>query len=122
MRHPGTYLGVIEKIPYLASLGVTAIELLPVHHCQDDLSVIRRGLTNYWGYMTLGYFAPDWRLSTRRQPGCQVQEFKALVKALHRAGLEVILDVVYSHTCEEGPESPTMCLARHRQRHLLRPR
>jgi isoamylase len=109
VRNPGTYLGVIEKIPYLKSLGITAVEFLPVHHCQAEDSLNKRGLTNYWGYSTLGYFAPDSRFSTGKFPGCQVQEFKKMVKALHKAGIEVILDVVYNHTCEGDERGPTLC-------------
>ncbi|NLJ76780.1 MAG: glycogen debranching protein GlgX [Peptococcaceae bacterium] len=108
VRHPGTYLGVIEKIPYLKSLGVTAIEFLPVHHCHSEDLLQKKGLTNYWGYNTLGFFAPDSRFSTGLYPGCQVQEFKQMVKELHKAGLEVILDVVYNHTCEGDERGPTL--------------
>ncbi|MEG3071561.1 MAG: alpha-amylase family glycosyl hydrolase [Candidatus Syntrophopropionicum ammoniitolerans] len=103
---PAYYLGVIEKIPYLKSLGVTAIEFLPVHHCHSEDLLQKKGLTNYWGYNTLGFFAPDSRFSTGRYPGCQVQEFKQMVKELHKVGLEVILDVVYNHTCEGDERSP----------------
>jgi isoamylase len=109
VKIPGTYLGVIEKIPYLKSLGVTAVEFLPVHHCQDEDSLTKKGLANYWGYNTLGFFAPDSRFSTGAFPGCQVQEFKQMVKALHSAGIEVILDVVYNHTCEGDETGPTLC-------------
>lgn len=109
VKYPGTYLGVIEKIPYLKSLGITAVEFLPLHHCHSEDSLIKRGLTNYWGYNTLGYFAPDSRFSTGTYPGCQVREFKQMVKALHKAGIEVILDVVYNHTCEGDERGPTLC-------------
>jgi glycogen operon protein len=109
VKYPGAYLGVIEKIPYLKSLGITAVEFLPLHHCHSEEALVKRGLTNYWGYNTLGYFAPDSRFSTGRFPGCQVQEFKQMVKALHKAGIEIILDVVYNHTCEGDERGPTLC-------------
>ncbi|NLI14260.1 MAG: glycogen debranching protein GlgX [Peptococcaceae bacterium] len=108
VKQPGTFTGLIEKIPYLKSLGITAVEFLPVHHCHDDDFLINRGLLNYWGYNTLGYFAPDSRFGSGSMPGCQVREFKEMVKALHRAGLEVILDVVYNHTCEGSELGPTL--------------
>jgi glycogen operon protein len=109
VRHPGTYLGFIEKIPYLVDLGVNAVELLPVHeHVVEDF-LAARGLTNYWGYSTIGFFAPEWSYSTRARPGCQVAEFKTLVRELHRAGIEVILDVVYNHTAEGSEEGSTIC-------------
>jgi glycogen operon protein len=111
MRHPevpsalrGTYAGLASPavIAHLVSLGVTSVELMPVHEAMDEISVARRGLPNYWGYSTLGYFAPDQRFCSQLsgQPGGQVREFKEMVKALHAAGLEVVLDVVYNHTCE----------------------
>lgn len=109
VKYPGTYLGVIEKIPYLKSLGITAVEFLPLQHCHSEDFLIKRGMTNYWGYNTLGYFAPDSRFSTGSFPGCQVPEFKQMVKALHRAGIEIILDVVYNHTCEGDERGPTLC-------------
>jgi glycogen operon protein len=108
VKYPGTYLGVIEKIPYLKSLGINAVEFLPVHHCQAEDSLIKKGFTNYWGYNTLGFFAPDSRFCTGALPGCQVQEFKQMVKAMHKAGIEVILDVVYNHTCEGDELGPTL--------------
>ncbi len=108
VKYPGAYLGVIEKIPYLKSLGITAVEFLPVHHCHSEQSLLNKGLTNYWGYNTLGFFAPDSRFSTGSYPGCQVREFKQMVKALHKAGLEIILDVVYNHTCEGDERGPTL--------------
>ena len=98
--HPGTYLGFIEKIPHLVSLGINAVELLPVQEFYVDDFLADRGLTNYWGYNTIGFFAPESSYSTRRFPGCQVEEFKMLVRELHRAGIEVILDVVYNHSSE----------------------
>jgi len=106
VRHPGTYLGFVEKIPYLKELGVTAVELLPVHHCQPEPSLQRRGMPNYWGYSTLGYFAPDARFAAGDDP---VTEFQTLVRELHQHGLEVILDVVYNHTCEADHLGPTLC-------------
>ncbi|MFX4262109.1 glycogen debranching protein GlgX [Pelotomaculum propionicicum] len=109
VKYPGTYLGVVEKIPYLKSLGITAVEFLPLHHCHSEDALVKRGLTNYWGYNTLGYFAPDSRFSTGWFPGCQVQEFKQMVKSLHKEGIEIILDVVYNHTCEGDERGPTLC-------------
>ena len=108
VTHPGTYLGFIEKIPHLGELGVTAVELLPVHEFYVDDFLLNRGLTNYWGYNTIGFFAPESSYSTNSFPGCQVQEFKTLVRELHKAGLEVILDVVYNHTGEGNELGPTL--------------
>jgi len=114
-RHPssgidpekrGTYAGLIEKIPYLKDLGITAVELLPIH--QFDEQDARPGLTNYWGYSTLAFFAPHRSYSYRRDPLGPVDEFRDLVKALHRAGIEVILDVVFNHTAEGNEEGPTL--------------
>ncbi|MEO0455278.1 MAG: glycogen debranching protein GlgX [Cyanobacteria bacterium P01_A01_bin.114] len=114
-RHPnsgvapekrGTYAGLIEKIPYLKDLGITAVELLPVHYF--DAKDARPGLTNYWGYSTLGFFAPHRAYSTRRDPLGPLDEFRDMVKALHRAGIEVILDVVFNHTTEGNQEGPTL--------------
>lgn len=107
---PGTYKGFMEKIPYLKSLGVTSIELLPVfefdemeyYHQNDPRSQLR----NYWGYSTRSFFAPMSRFADANQPGQQVDEFKALVKAIHAAGMEVILDVVYNHSSEGGKNGP----------------
>jgi glycogen operon protein len=107
---PGTYLGFIEKIPHLTELGVNAVELLPVHEYYVDDFLIARGLTNYWGYNSIGFFAPEWSYSTRSTPGCQVAEFKTLVRELHRAGIHVILDVVYNHTGEGNEMGPAMSL------------
>ncbi|MFB3922044.1 MAG: glycogen debranching protein GlgX [Terriglobia bacterium] len=106
----GTYAGLAAPpvIEYLARLGVTAVELLPVHACQPEKFLTDRGLTNYWGYNTLGYFAPDGRYSASGSLGTQVTEFKQMVKALHKAGLEVILDVVYNHTCEGNHLGPML--------------
>jgi glycogen operon protein len=118
-RHPssgvpvekrGTYAGLIEKIPYLQQLGVTAVELLPIHQFDDqDVDHGGPGLVNYWGYTTLGFFAPHWQYSSRQHPLSAVNEFRDLVKALHKAGIQVILDVVYNHTAEGGHEGPTLC-------------
>ncbi len=104
----GTFLGLASKasIDHLRSLGVTTIELMPVHEAIDEPELFKRHLTNYWGYNTLGYFAPDQRFAATR--GRAVYEFKEMVKALHRAGLEVVIDVVYNHTGEGGTEGPTV--------------
>src|SRR5579884_2273259 len=93
----GTYLGLTHPaiLEHLRSLGVTAVELLPVHQFVNDKFLLDRGLTNYWGYNSIGYFAPESRYSSTGEAGQQVTEFKQLVKALHSAGFEVILDVVY---------------------------
>jgi len=116
MLHPdvpenlrGTYLGLCSDpmVDHFLSLGVTAIELLPVHQLVVDRHLAERGLTNYWGYNSIGYFAPDVRYSTRGL-GNQVYEFKTMVKRLHSAGLEVILDVVYNHTGEGNHLGPTL--------------
>jgi len=116
-RHPdvpaglrGTYAGMVHPAVtgYLQELGVTAVELLPVHQHVDERSLVERGLTNYWGYNTLGYFAPDVRYASAGNAGGQVNEFKAMVKALHAAGIEVILDVVYNHTAEGNELGPTL--------------
>ena len=117
----GTYAGLASfpAIDYLQRLGVTAVELLPVHHHVDDRRLVERGLTNYWGYNTIGFFAPDARYSATGEP---VSEFKSMVKRLHDAGIEVILDVVYNHTGEGQPPRPDAQLPRHRQRRLLPPR
>ena len=108
VEHPGTYLGFVEKIPHLVRLGVNAVELLPVHEFVVDDFLIGRGLTNYWGYNSIGFFAPTAFYGTGRTPGCQVAEFKTLVRALHRAGIKVILDVVYNHTGEGNERGPTI--------------
>jgi isoamylase len=106
----GTYAGLCQPpvIEYLKSLGVTAVELLPIHEHVDERFVSDKGLVNYWGYNTLGYFAPDQRYSSSGVRGEQVREFKAMVKTLHQAGIEVILDVVYNHTAEAGRDGPTL--------------
>jgi len=109
VKSPGTYLGVIEKIPYLQSLGVTAVELMPVHEfpIRDTLGN-RPRRPNYWGYDPMAFFAPHRGYAQSRAPGAQVAEFKTMVKELHRAGIEVILDVVFNHTCEGNERGPTL--------------
>jgi len=121
MRHPGvpehvrgTYAGLAHEaaVSYLTGLGVTAVELLPIHQNVPESFLLDRGLTNYWGYNTIGYFAPHSGYSAAvraGQPGGQVAEFKAMVNALHLAGLEVLLDVVFNHTAEGGVLGPTLC-------------
>ncbi len=108
----GTYAGLAQPavIEYLQSLGITAVELLPVHQHVDDRALVQRGLRNYWGYNTLGYFAPDAAYSSGGSHGAQVCEFKTMVKALHGAGIEVILDVVYNHSAEGNHLGPTLSL------------
>ncbi len=115
-RHPssgvtaelrGTYAGMIEKIPYLRDLGITAVELLPVF--QFDRQDSPGGLANYWGYCPVSFFAPHAGYSSRRDALGPLDEFRDLVKALHRAGIEVILDVVYNHTAEGDAGGPTLC-------------
>ncbi|HTE44924.1 MAG TPA: glycogen debranching protein GlgX [Gemmatimonadaceae bacterium] len=107
----GTYLGLCSDamIEYLLALGITAVELLPVHQAVVDQRLAERGLTNYWGYNTIGFFAPDVRYATKGS-GNQVYEFKSMVKTLHSAGIEVILDVVYNHTGEGHHLGPTLSL------------
>ena len=107
----GTYaaLGSAPAIDYLKKLGVTAIELLPVHTHIDDKVLVDRGLTNYWGYNTIGFFAPHAQYSSSGQLGEQVSEFKSMVRSLHAAGIEVILDVVYNHTAEGNQLGPMFC-------------
>jgi glycogen operon protein len=116
-RHPssdvadklrGTYAGLIEKIPYLQELGITAVELLPVF--QFDSQDAPPGRVNYWGYAPVSFFAPHQRYSSRRDPLGPVDEFRDMVKALHRAGIEVILDVVFNHTAEGDHNGPTLSL------------
>jgi isoamylase len=104
----GTYGGLASDaaIGHLQGLGITAVELMPVHHHVDERHLVERGLTNYWGYNTIGFFAPDSRFAATDDP---VREFKGMVKALHRAGIEVILDVVYNHTGEGNGDGPTLC-------------
>jgi isoamylase len=121
MRHPGvpaglrgSYAGLAHEaaISHLVDLGVTAVELLPVHQSVPESFLVQRGLTNYWGYNTIGYFAPHNAYSAAvraGRPGGQVAEFKAMVNALHAAGLEVLLDVVFNHTAEADHRGPTFC-------------
>jgi isoamylase len=106
----GTYAGLASPkiIRYLKDLGITAVELLPIHHHVDNKFLIEKGLTNYWGYNTIGYFAPDSRYSSSGVLGEQIFEFREMVKAFHRAGIEVILDVVYNHTGEGNHLGPTL--------------
>ena len=109
VEHPGTYLGVIDKIPYLQSLGVTAVELMPVHEFPIFATDGRpEERPNYWGYDSMAFFAPHRGYAHDRTPGGQVAEFKQMVKALHAAGIEVILDVVFNHTCEGNEQGPTL--------------
>jgi isoamylase len=106
----GTYAGLAHEssIDYFKKLGITAVELLPVHHFIDEGHLVDKGLSDYWGYNTLGYFAPMSRYSSSGDAGGQVREFKEMVKALHAAGIEVILDVVYNHTCEGNHMGPML--------------
>jgi len=115
-RHPssgvsevkrGTYAGLIEKIPYLQDLGITAVELLPVF--AFDPQAVPPGHVNYWGYQPVSYFAPHPAFSSRSNPLGAMDEFRDMVKALHRAGIEVILDVVFNHTAEGGQDGPALC-------------
>ncbi len=115
-RHPnsgvseatrGTYAGLIEKIPYLQQLGITAVELLPVF--QFDAHDCPPGKVNYWGYAPISFFAPHHAYSSRDNPAAVVHEFRDMVKSLHRAGIEVILDVVFNHTAEGDERGPTLC-------------
>ena len=103
----GTYAGVIEKIPYLQQLGITAVELLPVF--QFDSQDAPPGLTNYWGYSPISFFAPHLQYSSHPDPLGAIDEFRDMVKALHRVGIEVILDVVFNHTAEGQDDGPTLC-------------
>lgn len=112
VRHPGTFAGVIEKIPYLQSLGINALELLPVFDF-DDKEILRCNpegtpLTNYWGYSTISFFAPNAGYCVNPAVGGQINEFRDMVKALHRAGIQVILDVVFNHTNEGNHEGPVI--------------
>ena len=110
----GTYAGLAHEavLDYLVGIGVTAVELLPVHHNVPESFLVERGLTNYWGYNTIGFFAPHAAYSAAvraGRPGGQVAEFRSMVEALHAAGLEVVLDVVFNHTAEGGSGGPTLC-------------
>lgn len=111
VAHPGTYRGFRDKIPYLQRLGVTAVEFLPIQEFNEmeyfQENMRRKHLRNYWGYSTLAFFAPNGRYAAGGVYGQQVKEFKKLVLALHRAGIEVILDVVFNHTAEGGDGGPT---------------
>ncbi|MFN0089536.1 MAG: glycogen debranching protein GlgX [Acidimicrobiales bacterium] len=116
-RHPGvredlrgTYAGLAsdQAVEHLRSLGVTAVELLPVHHSADEHHLVGKGLTNYWGYSSIGFLAPHAMYAATGRAGEQVREFKGMVKALHRAGIEVILDVVYNHTAEGNHMGPML--------------
>ena len=116
IRHPevperlrGTYLGLCSDpiLEHLLSLGVTSVELLPIHHFINDRHLVERGLTNYWGYNSIGFFAPDARFATAAY-GNQVYDFKTMVRTFHAAGIEVILDVVYNHTAEGNHLGPTL--------------
>jgi isoamylase len=108
----GTYRGLASEpaIRHLTALGVTAVELMPVHHHADEWHLVQRGLGNYWGYNTLSYFAPDLAYASATTPVDAVREFKTMVRTFHEAGLEVILDVVYNHTAEGNHEGPTLSL------------
>ena len=128
-RHPssgvannkrGTFAGLVEKIPYLQQLGITAVELLPVF--QFDPQDCPPGKVNYWGYSPVSFFAPHQAYSSRRDPLAAIDEFRDMVKALHRAGIEVILDVVFNHTAEGDHRGPTLCFRGFDNTRLLHPR
>src|SRR5919206_4461129 len=108
----GTYEALTTEpaLEHLTRLGITAVELMPVHHHARDRHLEEKGLTNYWGYNSYGYFAPERRFAASRTPAGAVREFKRMVRALHAAGLEVILDVVYNHTAEGNHLGPTLSL------------
>ena len=112
VEHPGTYRGIIEKIPYFKDLGITSIEFLPVQEFNEN-EIIRHNprtgekLTNYWGYSTAAFFAPKGSYASDKTPGGQVNEFKEMVRELHKAGIEVILDIVFNHTAEGNEQGPT---------------
>jgi glycogen operon protein len=105
----GTYAGLIEKIPYLQQLGITAVELLPIFQFDPQSVPPGHGRVNYWGYNPVSFFAPHQAYSSRSDPLGPVDEFRDMVKALHRAGIEVILDVVFNHTAEDSERGPTLC-------------
>jgi isoamylase len=111
-RLRGTYAAIAHPaiIEHLQRLGITAIELMPVHHFANDSMLLERGLSNYWGYNSIGFFAPDFKYGSSTVPGGQVAEFKTMVRTLHEAGIEVILDVVYNHTAEGNHLGPTICM------------
>jgi len=106
----GTYAGLAHPaaIAHLRALGVTAVELMPVHHFVSEPHLLRKGLSNYWGYNSLAYFAPHAAYAASGSRGEQVREFKAMVRSLHAAGIEVLLDVVYNHTAEGDQTGPTL--------------
>ncbi len=106
----GTYAGLADRrmVSYFQDLGVTAVELMPVHHFVHDRHLVEMGLKNYWGYNSIGFFAPDMRYAASLSPGDAVNEFKTMVRTLHQAGIEVILDVVYNHTAEGNHMGPTL--------------
>jgi isoamylase len=113
VEHPGTYLGVVEMIPYFRKLGISAVELLPVQEFHENELVLANPLSgerlrNYWGYSTVAFFAPKEGYSSRRTIGCQIDEFKTMVRELHRAGIELILDIVFNHTAEGDHTGPTL--------------
>ena len=107
----GTYLGLAQPaiIDHLRRLGVTAVELLPVHQFVHDEALVARGLRNYWGYQSIGYFAPHNQYAASGDRGGQVDDFRAMVRGFHAAGIEVILDVVFNHTAEGGADGPSLC-------------
>jgi glycogen operon protein len=112
VEHPGTYLGVVEKIPFFKDLGITALEFLPVQEFNEN-EILRHNprtgekLKNYWGYSTAAFFAPKGSYASDKSPGAQVREFKEMVRELHKAGIEVILDIVFNHTAEGNELGPT---------------
>jgi glycogen operon protein len=111
-RHSGTYRGVIEKIPFFKDLGITSLELLPIQEFNENEFPRRNPrtgglLTNYWGYSTVAFFAPKGSYASNRNHGGQVHEFKEMVRELHKAGIEVILDIVFNHTAEGNEKGPT---------------
>lgn len=113
VQHPGTFLGLTEKIPYLVSLGVTAVELLPIYEFEEANSdrinpVTGERLVNYWGYHPISFFAPKASYATQQAPNNEIREFREMVKTFHKAGIEVILDVVFNHTAEGDERGPTL--------------
>jgi isoamylase len=113
VKHPGVFLGVIEKIPYFKELGITAVELMPVQEYNASELVVRNpytgeSLRNYWGYNTVAFFAPKESYGAGKAPGSQIREFKTMVRELHKAGIEVILDIVLNHTAEGDELGPTL--------------
>src|SRR5579864_9484768 len=108
--HPGTFAGLVEKIPYLQDLGITAVELLPIFDF-DETAVLRvadgKPVHNYWGYSSIGFFAPQSSYCLDPESGGHLREFRDMVKALHQAGIEVILDVVFNHADEGNELGPT---------------